>query len=164
MATGTGISWVLFQVAWKLIRSGYCHRILYLTDLVFQQEQIKKIFRPLDQHMYVLSKTHPVHVSTHVHMATVSQLRTDEISQILLSLPVDFYDLIFLESRPNEKALLPLFEHFSMATRITIDTVKASTFPLLRTMSQFLPTPDAMSSKRSTQNRQTASSLLGWRT
>ena len=59
-------------------------------------------------------------------MAAVSQLRTDEISDSLLSLPVDFYDLIFLESRPNEKVLLPIFEHFSMATRIAIVNVMTS--------------------------------------
>ena len=129
MTPGTGRTWVLFQVAWKLIQAGYCHRMLYLTDLVLQREQIKERFRPLDQNVHVLSKTHPPNASTCVHMATVSQLRTDETSHSLLSLPVDFYDLIFLESKPNEKVLLPIFEHFSMATRVAIDNVKASTFP-----------------------------------
>jgi type III restriction/modification enzyme restriction subunit len=127
MTIGTGRSWVLFQVAWKLVQSRYYRRILYLTELVLLREQAEKRFKALDQNLLILSKTHPAHASAHVHMATVSQLHIEETYNSLLSLPSDFYDLIILEDIRYEKGLLPILDHFSMATRIALDNIGTST-------------------------------------
>jgi 16S rRNA G1207 methylase RsmC len=32
MATGTGKTYVAFQIAWKLVKSGHVKRVLYLAD------------------------------------------------------------------------------------------------------------------------------------
>ena len=129
MTIGTGRSWVLFQVAWKLVHSRYYRRILYLTELVLLREQAEKRFKALDQNLLILSKTHPAHASAHVHMATVSQLYIEETYNSLLSLPSDFYDLIILEDIRYEKGLLPILDHFSIATRIALDNIGTSTIP-----------------------------------
>jgi hypothetical protein len=129
MGVGTGRSWVLFQIAWKLIQSRHYRRMLYLSDRVLLLEQMREIFKPLDQNIFTFSRTSQVKDSARVHMATVSQTRTSETSRSLLSLPSDFYDLIFLESIRFEKSPLHVLEHFSMATRIALDDVESPAIP-----------------------------------
>jgi hypothetical protein len=127
MENGTGRSWVLFQIAWKLIQSTHCRRMLYLTDRVMLLEQIRERFRSLDQNLLVLSRTRMANDSARVHMATVSQLRMSETSSSLLSLTSDFYDLIFLESARFEKS--PILDHFSLATHLAFDAAESSKIP-----------------------------------
>jgi type I restriction enzyme R subunit len=39
MATGTGKTYVAFQVVWKLVKSGYFRCVLYLADRLFLRNQ-----------------------------------------------------------------------------------------------------------------------------
>jgi type I restriction enzyme R subunit len=39
MATGTGKTFVAFQVVWKLVKSGYFKRVLYIADRLFLRDQ-----------------------------------------------------------------------------------------------------------------------------
>src|SRR5260221_4833649 len=129
MDFGTGRAWVLFQVAWKLIQSGYCQRMLYLTRSANQLNQMRERFKPFEHNLLVLDKTHPANDTARVQMASVAQVRTIETAHNLLSLPSDFYDLIFLENIRDEKSLLPVLENFPQAIRIALGDARLSVIP-----------------------------------
>jgi hypothetical protein len=113
MATGTGVSWVQSQLAWKLLRSGYCHRLLYLTDRrplgdlhthpivqAFGEEaRVGSIERILDHLEQEITSEVP---SIRVYSAVVPLVDLQEdmakLRACMSQVPPDFFDLIFLDS------------------------------------------------------------------
>ncbi len=46
MATGSGKTYVAFQIVWKLYKTGRMRRVLYLVDRIFLRRQAHDMFFP----------------------------------------------------------------------------------------------------------------------
>jgi len=116
MATGTGKSLVYFQVIWKLIRSGFSKRVLYLCDRLQLREQSLQFFTPLGQDVLKLDASlmadefHQLHVGISQHFLASSS--------ILQSFSPTFYDLILVEDADRIESYRPVLEHFSTVIQI----------------------------------------------
>ncbi|MFQ5812988.1 MAG: DEAD/DEAH box helicase family protein, partial [Anaerolineae bacterium] len=58
MATGTGKTYVAFQIAWKLIKSGHMKRVLYLADRNVLRNQAYNTFEPFGEARDVIESGH----------------------------------------------------------------------------------------------------------
>ena len=70
MATGTGKTYVAFQIIWKLLKSKQMHRVLFLTDRIFlKDDSHDRDFAPFDDDRCKIenggfNKNHNVYFST----------------------------------------------------------------------------------------------------
>jgi len=56
MATGTGKTYVAFQIVWKLLKSGYFQRVLYIADRIFLRDQAYNEFAPFEDARAVIEE------------------------------------------------------------------------------------------------------------
>jgi len=97
MATGTGKTYVAFQIIWKLIKSKYFHRVLFLTDRIFLKDQAYNEFEPFregsdDARSKIeegkFNKNRNIYFSTY---------QTLYINDFYKRIPKDFFDLIVID-------------------------------------------------------------------
>ena len=56
MATGTGKTYTAFQIVWRLIKSGLCHKVLYLADRnILVDQTITGDFKPLTKTIHKIN-------------------------------------------------------------------------------------------------------------
>ncbi|MHC1625010.1 MAG: EcoAI/FtnUII family type I restriction enzme subunit R, partial [Methermicoccaceae archaeon] len=93
MATGTGKTYVAFQVVWKLLKSGYFRRVLYLADRVFLRDQAHNEFTPFgDARAIIDGQNTPT--SRDVYFSIYQSMYSDELYK---KYPSDFFDLIIID-------------------------------------------------------------------
>ncbi|MDI6810851.1 MAG: DEAD/DEAH box helicase family protein [archaeon] len=97
MATGSGKTYVAFQIVWKLLKSGYLHRVLYLADRNFLRNQAYNEFAPFEDARAIIEegkapKTREVYFS--IYQAMYSG---DERKRLYKEYPRDFFDLIIID-------------------------------------------------------------------
>jgi len=122
MPVGTGMTYVAFQIAWKLLQSHYCHRMLYLSDRVELAHQVGRVFEPFEESllMEVTASTRSQMVSAEgkgarrVHINTVAYLTNPREAPRFQELAPDFYDLIIVQNAEHQSAM-PVLEHFHKA-------------------------------------------------
>lgn len=120
MATGTGMSYVAFQVSWKLIQSGFCQRMLYLTDRVELSHAAQAVFRSFGESLLVRTASSSQTISSEeqrahrVHISTVAALMNPRDAPRFQSLPSDFYDLIIVQNAEHQ-SVVPIVEYFEQA-------------------------------------------------
>nr|MDO8080349.1 DEAD/DEAH box helicase family protein [Candidatus Freyarchaeota archaeon] len=97
MATGTGKTYAAFQITWKLLKSGYLHRVLYLADRNFLRDQSYNEFAPFEDARAIIEegkapKTRDMYFS--IYQAMYSG---EEGKRLYQQYPPDFFDLIIID-------------------------------------------------------------------
>ena len=97
MATGTGKTFVAFQIVWKLLKSGYLRRVLYLADRLFLRDQAYNEFSPFEDARAIIEegkapKTRDVYFSIYQSMYA-----GEEGNRLYQQYPPDFFDLIIID-------------------------------------------------------------------
>lgn len=130
MATGTGKTYVAFQIVYRLLQSGMKKKILYLADRnVLIDQTLQQDFAPLVNvsHKIQSSKEDPVTLSSYqVYFALYQQLcgdNGDEQHYKRLFPNPDFFDLIIVDechrgSAKDDSLWREVLEYFSSATQI----------------------------------------------
>ncbi len=123
LATGTGKTFVAFQIVWRLRKAGRKKRILYLSDRNFLIDQAKSLtFAPFGQAMHKIRGR--AVKSREVYFALYQALSNPGPGPNLYeSYPKDFFDLIIVDechrgSANEEGNWRKILEYFEPATQI----------------------------------------------
>lgn len=117
MAVGTGKTYVLLQVLWKLIRTGKVSRTLYLDNSLLILDQIKHNLKHLDIEVeHLNSKSQPNSLfQTPLHLATSHHFLEPKGHSRIKNYPRDFYDLIVLNDVVRFPKIDEIMNHFDAA-------------------------------------------------
>ena len=123
MATGTGKTFVAFQIAWRLWKSKRKKRILYLADRNVLIDQAKdRTFSPMGQALHKIKgkalKSREVYFS--LYQALANPVTGENLYE---QYPRDFFDLIIVDechrgSANEEGSWRKILEYFESATQI----------------------------------------------
>jgi type III restriction/modification enzyme restriction subunit/type I restriction modification DNA specificity protein len=127
---GTGITKIGFHIAWKLIKSGYCRRMLLLSETLNILHQTQQVYAPLDSNAPLLSGNNAEEVrissqsSHNVHLGSVNYLLNPVKSPRVNDVSPDYYDLIIVQylEEVGFKRLLKFAEYFSNAIFIALSS------------------------------------------
>ena len=127
MATGTGKTYMAFQIIWRLWKSGLKKRILYLADRnVLVDQTITGDFKPFKNSMYKVSHK-KMDTSYEIYLSLYQQLSENETEDSLAllkeSFKPDFFDLIIVDechrgSARDDSNWRKILDYFSSATQI----------------------------------------------
>ncbi len=128
MATGTGKTYVAFQIAYRLLQSGMKKKLLYLADRnILVDQTIQQDFAPLEKVIHKISVFRDDRTTLSAYQAYFSlyqQLVGDEGQEYYRDLfAPDFFDLIIVDechrgSAKEESRWRKILEYFSGATQI----------------------------------------------
>ena len=117
MATGTGKTFTSFQIVWKLIKSNYISRVLFLTDRVFLREQAHdKDYEPFKDARYQI-KSGNFNKNRKIYFSTYQTLYSNDSYK---KIPEDFFDLIIIDEchRSGYGEWRNILEHFKNAYQL----------------------------------------------
>lgn len=122
-ATGTGKTFMAFQIIYRLWKAGIKKKILFLADrnILVDQTQLGD-FKPFSGKMTKVDNR-KLDSSYEIHLALYQQLTGDEGKEAFLQFKPDFFDLIIIDechrgSAKEESAWRKVLEYFSSATHI----------------------------------------------
>lgn len=136
LATGTGKTYIAFQIVYRLLKSGLKKKILYLADRnVLVDQSIQQDFSPLKSSIHKINyaKDDPTTITSHeVYFSLYQQLtdREDEITEdeeaptrLEQLFRRDFFDLIIVDechrgSAKKDSNWRKILEYFESATQI----------------------------------------------
>ena len=120
MATGTGKTYVAFQIIWKLVKSKKFSRVLFLTDRIMLKDQAYNEFEPFregsnDPRCKIeggdFNKNRDIYFSTYQTLFT---------NDLYKKIPANFFDLIVIDechrSRYGDWGII--LEHFNEAFQL----------------------------------------------
>lgn len=127
MATGTGKTYVAFQIIWRLWKAGIKKKVLYLADrnILIDQTMIGD-FRPFKNHMYKVAKKN-MDPSYEIYLALYQQLSEDDVEDNLAKLKEsfkpDFFDFIIVDechrgSAAEDSNWRKILDYFSSAAQL----------------------------------------------
>lgn len=124
MATGTGKTYVAFQIIWRLWKSRTKKRILYLADRnILIDQTIVNDFKPFGKVMTKIQKRQ-VDKSYEIYLALYQGVSgTEEWKNIYKQFSPDFFDLVIVDechrgSAAEDSAWREILEYYSSATQI----------------------------------------------
>ncbi len=124
MATGTGKTYVAFQIIWRLWKARIKKRILYLADRnILIDQTIVNDFKPFGDKMAKVKKRQ-VDKSFEIYMALYQGVSgLEEWKNIYKQFSPDFFDLIIVDechrgSAAEDSAWREILEYYSSATQI----------------------------------------------
>lgn len=114
MATGTGKTYVSFQVIWKLFKSKHLHRVLFLTDRkILRDDSHSRDFEPFGEARHIL-KEGSFNGNRNIYFSTYQTLFANDLYK---QIPNDFFDLIVIDechrSRYGDWGII--LDHFNTA-------------------------------------------------
>ena len=128
MATGTGKTYIAFQIVYRLLKSGMKRKVLYLADRnILVDQSILQDFAPLEKtiHKINVAKDDPSTITSHeVYFSLYQQLVGDDDKEHFSELfQPDFFDLIIVDechrgSAKEESRWRRILEYFQSATQI----------------------------------------------
>lgn len=135
-ATGTGKTFMSFQIIYRLWRAGIKKRILFLADRnVLVDQTISGDFKPFTGKMTKV-KNKKLDSSYEIYLALYQQLTGDDGEEAYLQFKPNFFDLVVIDechrgSAKEESAWRKILDYFSSATHIgctatPIETKEAS--------------------------------------
>ncbi|MFP3715274.1 EcoAI/FtnUII family type I restriction enzme subunit R [Bacillus safensis] len=135
-ATGTGKTYMTFQIIYRLWKSGLKKRILFLADRnVLVDQTISGDFKPFSGKMTKV-KNKDLDSSYEIYLALYQQLTGDDGEETFRQFQPNFFDLIVIDechrgSAKEESAWRKVLDYFSSATHIgctatPIETKEAS--------------------------------------
>ncbi|MBU1065213.1 DEAD/DEAH box helicase family protein [bacterium] len=124
MATGTGKTFVAFQIIWRLWKAGIKKRILFLADRNILVDQTRNNdFRPFNDVMHKITGR-KVDKSFQVYLALYQAITGEEESKkIFKRFSKDFFDLIVVDechrgSAAEDSQWREILDYFTSATQI----------------------------------------------
>ena len=124
MATGTGKTYVAFQIIWRLWKARAKKRILYLADRnILIDQTVVNDFKPFGDKMTKIKKRQ-VDKSYEIYMALYQGVSgLEEWKNIYKQFSPDFFDLIIVDechrgSAAEDSAWREILEYYSSATQI----------------------------------------------
>ncbi len=97
MATGTGKTFVAFQIVWKLVKSGYFERILYIADRNFLRDQAYNEFAPFEDARAIIESDNTPR-NRQIYFSTYQALYSGEgENKVYKQYPPDFFDLVIID-------------------------------------------------------------------
>ena len=124
MATGTGKTYVAFQIIWRLWKAGIKKRILYLADRnILIDQTVVNDFKPFGDKMTKIKKRQ-VDKAYEIYMALYQGVSgVEEWKNIYKQFSPDFFDLIIVDechrgSAAEDSAWREILEYYSSATQI----------------------------------------------
>lgn len=145
MATGTGKTYTVFQIIWRLWKAGRKKRILFLADRnVLVDQTMVNDFRPFGGAMAKLSteagtiqrvsaNSHRVDTAFEIYLALYQAITgPEETQKIYRHLSPSFFDLIVIDechrgSADEDSAWREILEYFSSATQIGLTATPKET-------------------------------------
>lgn len=102
LATGTGKTFIAFQIVWRLLKAGQCARVLYLTDRIALADQtLNGDFQPLANvchRINVKSDRKESATAYNVYFGLYQQLIGENGALTFTDLfPPDFFDLVIVD-------------------------------------------------------------------
>jgi len=117
MATGTGKTFMAFQIIWKLVKSKQMHRVLFITDRIFLKDQAYNEFEPFRQgseEARCKIEGGEFNKNRNIYFATYQTLFAEGLYK---KIPRDFFDLIVVDechrSRYGDWGII--LDHFNTA-------------------------------------------------
>src|SRR5690606_16536653 len=133
MATGTGKTYVAFQIIWRLWKAGVKKRILFLADRNILVDQTKtNDFKPFGGAMTKITNR-KVDKSFEIYLALYQAITgTDEAKDIFRQFSPQFFDLIVVDechrgSAAADSAWRDVLEYFSSATQLGLTATPKET-------------------------------------
>jgi type I restriction enzyme R subunit len=133
MATGTGKTFVAFQIIWRLWKSKARKRILFLADRNILVDQARtNDFKPFGAALTKISNRQ-VDKSYEIYLSLYQAVSgTEETSNIYKQFSPDFFDLIVVDechrgSAAEDSAWREILEYFSSATQIGLTATPKET-------------------------------------
>lgn len=122
LATGTGKTYIAFQIIWRMLKAKKARRVLFLADRNVLVDQAKSgDFRPFQDKMVkvVGSKIDKAH---EVYLSLYQQLKTEK-EEYYKKFEPDFFDLIVVDechrgSANEDSSWREILDYFSSATQI----------------------------------------------
>lgn len=134
MATGTGKTYTAFQIIYRLWKSGFKKRILFLADRNALIEQTKRgDFKHFKDKMTVV-KHHQIDKAYEIYLALYQGLSgSEEDRNIYKQFSPDFFDLIIVDechrgSAKEDSAWREILEYFTKATQIGLTATPKETY------------------------------------
>lgn len=135
-ATGTGKTYMTFQIIYRLWKSGLKKKILFLADRnVLVDQTISGDFKPFGGKMTKVKKRN-LDSSYEIYLALYQQLAGEDGEEAYLQFQPNFFDLIVIDechrgSAKEESAWRKILDYFSSATHVgctatPIETKEAS--------------------------------------
>jgi len=133
MATGTGKTYVAFQIIWRLWKAKVKKRILFLADRnILVDQTMQQDFAPFGEFMHKITnrevkKNYEIYLS--LYQAITGK---EEWKQIYRQFPPDFFDLVIVDechrgSAADDSAWREVLEYFSDATHIGLTATPKET-------------------------------------
>ncbi len=117
LATGTGKTFIASNLVWKLLRSGFTEKVLFLVDRVALLNQAYNDFSPFeDARGIVGGRKLPIHRD--IHFATYQALYTETPSgRLFEEYPSDYFDLVIVDEahRSGYGDWRAILDHFESA-------------------------------------------------
>ncbi len=134
MATGTGKTFVAFQIVWKLVKSGWLKRrhsdgrparVLFLADRIVLRNQAYNTFSPFatgSSDPRYLIEGHPPNLNRDLYFGIYQTLWSpdDKNTKLFEKFPQDFFDLIIIDEchRSGWGTWKEILDHFSSAIHL----------------------------------------------
>lgn len=121
LATGTGKTVIAFNLVWRLIKSGYFKRVLFIADRNFLRDQAYNTFAPFGDARVMIEegkapKQHAIFFS--IYQALYSPAKSGK--RVFEDYPSDFFDLIIIDEchRSGFGTWNDILRHFSSAVHL----------------------------------------------
>jgi len=121
MATGSGKTYVAFQIAWKLYKTKRIRRILYLVDRIFLRRQAHDMFFPFGAAREELAGTESIPKHKDIYFATYQTLYTEKDGKKVYELfDPNFFDMVIIDEchRSGWKRWHDILKYFSNAIHL----------------------------------------------
>ena len=119
MATGTGKTYVSFQIVWKLVKTGLAKRVLFLADRNILRDQAYRTFAAFEDARDVVAGK--VDLNRQVYFGIYQAMYGTEAGQrLFLDFPPDFFDLVIIDEchRSGFGTWNEILKHFSSAIHL----------------------------------------------
>lgn len=121
MATGSGKTYVAFQIAWKLWKTRKIRRILYLVDRIFLRRQAYDAFYPFGNAREELVGMEKIPKHKDIYFATYQTLYSErDGKRVYEFFEPDFFDMVVIDEchRSGWKRWHDILKHFSNAIHL----------------------------------------------
>lgn len=129
LATGTGKTYVAFQIIWRLLQAGLKKRILYLADRnILIDQTMSGDFKPFNKKMTKIKRkkidrSYEIYLSLYQQLSENNNDENDILNFIKDAFKPDFFDLIIIDechrgSARDESNWRKILDYFSSATKI----------------------------------------------
>jgi type I restriction enzyme R subunit len=117
-APRSGRTYIAFQIAWKLIRSGHCQRLLVLCDRQALTGFAEGMFEPFGEDLLRLDDGADKEESHRVHLGAPDYFVRSERAPDIRESPAASYDLILIPDTDLIAPMTPLLEYLEGAAVI----------------------------------------------